>query len=91
MSQRKIRQSLKVKGIPVIDVFYERSAPVPEGYASGYSLEFSEECVELIFDMDNLTSIEEYMDFDFLDDVLQFLDTLPTLNTDQSKALKEQE
>tara|TARA_R110000744_G_scaffold55482_1_gene117275 strand:- start:350 stop:601 length:252 start_codon:yes stop_codon:yes gene_type:complete len=83
MSQRKIRQVLKRKGISIIDAYYERDAVVPEGYACGWSLEFSEDCVEEIFNIDDSNDIEEFMDFDTIAEVLLFLDTLPNLRNEK--------
>lgn len=62
MSARKIRSLLKKKGIKVESITFQRSCPVPEGYASGYDLEFSDETVDELVDA-NFQNINSFMEF----------------------------
>ena len=79
MSAKKIRALLKKKNIPVIAIAFQKSCPTPSGYASGYNLEFSEDVEESVCSKDMECEFHTFMEFDNLQDVITFIDTLPTL------------
>lgn len=75
MSARKIRSLLKKKGVKVESIVFQRGCPVPEGYASGYDLEFSDETVDELFDA-GFHNIETYMEFGGLEEVEMWIDSI---------------
>lgn len=75
MSARKIRGLLKKKGIKAESITFQRSCPVPEGYASGYDLEFSDETVDKLFDA-GFHNIETCMEFGGLEEVKMWIDSI---------------
>lgn len=76
MSARKIRALLKKKGIKAESITFQRSCPVPEGYASGYDLEFSDETVDKLFDV-GFHNIDSFMEFGALEEVETWIKSIP--------------
>lgn len=81
MSARKIRSLLKKKGIEVESIIFQRSYPVPEGYASGYDLEFSDETVDELFDR-GFHNIDSFMEFGVLSEVERWIESIPSKDSD---------
>lgn len=79
MSKTKIISALKAKGYTPLDIQYQRSCPVPEGYASGWDLEFDEATEELVYKADWRCKFTTFMEFDNLKAVMDWVDTLPTI------------
>lgn len=79
MSKRKIETALKKKGILAERIEYIRSCPVPEGNASGWDIDLSEEMDEKIFDADPSVDSSTVMEFDDLSQVFNWIEALPDL------------
>ena len=79
MSARKINKALKVKNINVESVIFDRSCPTPSGYASGYSLVFSNKVIDAVWELNHSVHIANYVELDTLEDVLNWVGTLPAL------------
>ncbi|EOW9487979.1 hypothetical protein ACOCGL_003445 [Vibrio cholerae] len=78
MSKRKIERLLKSKGITATRIEYERGCPTPSGYANGWTLEFTEETENLVHE--NGGDLSTDMEFDNLQDVIEFISALPSIN-----------
>ncbi|EJS1626312.1 hypothetical protein DDM60_002649 [Vibrio cholerae] len=78
MSKRKIERLLKSKGIIATRIEYERGCPTPSGYANGWTLEFTEETENLVHE--NGGDLSTDMEFDNLQDVIEFISALPSIN-----------
>ena len=85
MSKIKIEKALKAKGITATHIEYQRGCPVPEGYASGWYLEFDEETEDAMWDLDNCCSFFTYNEFDSLKQVMCWIEKLPTISLGVSK------
>lgn len=85
MSSRKIKSILLKKGYPVLTVNYIRNAPTPTGYGCGYDIEFVNiddsfvEIEDIVFDFDKSIPISYFMEFDTLNDVIEWADKLPLI------------
>ena len=79
MSKAKIKKALEVKGITAVNIEYERSVPVPEGYAKGWLLEFSDTMVNNIWEAKSRTNFYMTMEFDTLYEVMNWIAGLPNL------------
>lgn len=80
MSASKIKKKLLSKGIVPIEVCYERNSIVPEGYACGYSLRFTQETEDAVFELKpKLGLLETYMEFDTAQQVYDWIEELPKL------------
>lgn len=95
MSIREIKKKLKDKGIVPEDIYYERNSLVPEGYAAGYTIQFSEDdCTNVWIILENsykgpeLSSFKKlkmfglmdtYMDFDTKEDIFDWIELIPDL------------
>ena len=80
MSKKKIKTLLKAKGINAKRIEYMRGDPVPEGFANGWDLDFSDETEDAVFEADNQCGFSTFMQFDNLSDVCEFIDGLPELS-----------
>ena len=79
MSKKKIERLLKVKGIHAEFIEYQRGCPVPEGYANGWDLSFSEETEDKVWCADRECNFEMFMEFDNLKEVIDWVETLPVI------------
>lgn len=79
MSKRKILAALKKKGIEPVDIEYVRGDVVPEGYANGWDIEFSEATDIAVWDA-GFKRMECFMQFDTTQEVLDFVAELPDLS-----------
>lgn len=79
MSKRKIVAALRRKNITPLEVEYDRSCPTPYGYAKGYNLEFAEELEDVLYNLDSDCEFSTYMELDTLEEVLEWVETLPVL------------
>ena len=82
MSKRKILAALMKKNIEPTGIEYVRGCPVPEGYADGWELEFSEELEDQVYDLNPKCEFETFKEFDSLKEVLEWINTLPDLAKD---------
>lgn len=83
MSKREIEKRLKAKGITAENIEYQRSCPVPEGHAKGWDLEFSEDTEEEVWDADRNCEFSMFNEFDSLEAVYDFIETLPNLTANK--------
>lgn len=81
MSKREIEKRLKAKGITAENIEFQRSCPVPGGHASGWDLEFSEATEDKVWEADKSCEFSMFEEFDSLNDVYAFIETLPNLAT----------
>lgn len=79
MSKRKILSELKKKNIHPLCVNFERSSPTPQGYASGWDIEFSESDEDSVYMQDKKCKFDTFMEFESLSDVIKFIKTLPEI------------
>lgn len=79
MSKQKIEKLLKEKGIEAETIEYQRSCPVPEGYASGWDLSFTEKTEDAVWCSDRECNFEMFMEFGSLKEVTDWIKTLPTI------------
>lgn len=84
MSKIQILKQLKTKGITPLSVKYARSAPTPYGYAQGWDLEFQEVTEDDVYDLAPDVIFSEFMEFDNLQEVLSWVETLPYLKEESS-------
>lgn len=78
MSKEKIERLLKAKNIPTIRVEYETGCPVPGGFASGWSIDITEETEDDLF-RKGFLDCQTMMEFDSLSAVTDWIETLPKL------------
>lgn len=80
MSKRKILSALKKKGIKsdLVEIEYVRGIPTPEGYANGWDVTLSDDLADQLFALGFEDTAILY-EFDSLDQVLDWIDSLPTL------------
>lgn len=78
MSKRKILSALKKKGIVPLHIEYVRGDVVPEGYANGWDIEFSDEDGDLAFDL-GFVGLDGFMQFDTTQEVLEYIDKIPKI------------
>ena len=77
MSKRIILSKLKNKNIYPVSVEYLRGCPTPYGYTDGWDIEFSDECVDYIYDTyKSSRELENFMEFDTLKNVLDWVEGL---------------
>lgn len=79
MSKRQIEKLLKNKGIVAENIEFQRSYPVPEGYASGWDIEFSEETEDKVWCADKECNFETFMEFGSLKEVTDWIEKLPVI------------
>ena len=79
MSKKKIEKLLKAKGIEAETIEYQRGCPVPEGYASGWDLSFSEKTEDDVWCADRECKFETFMEFGRLKEVVDWIETLPVI------------
>ncbi|MBL4832635.1 MAG: hypothetical protein JKY26_01565 [Pseudomonas sp.] len=79
MSKIKIEAALKRKGITAKNIEYQHSCPVPEGLASGWDIEFSEEMEYLVWAADESCGFSTFEEFDSLNSALNWIKKLPII------------
>jgi len=79
MSKKKIEKLLKEKGIKAEIIEYQRGCPVPEGYANGWDLGFSEKTEDDVWCAAKECGIEMLMEFGSLKEVIDWIETLPVM------------
>jgi hypothetical protein len=80
MSKVKILSALAKKNIVPLEVLFDRSCPTPDGYASGWDIEFSDETEDAVFLADKKCELTNFMEFDNLKAVMNFIKTVPKLD-----------
>lgn len=76
MSKRQILAALKKKNIYPVNVEYQRSCPTPSGYASGWDIELSDTAESYIEQINPEVEVSTFMEFDSLEDVLEWIDEI---------------
>jgi hypothetical protein len=79
VSKKKIEKLLKAKGIKAETIEYQRGCPVPEGYASGWDLGFTEKTEDDVWNSDRECNFEMFMEFGSLKEVTDWIKTLPVI------------
>jgi len=82
MSKRKIEAALKKKNIKAENIEFQRSCPVPEGYATGWDLEFSEATEYKVWQADKECEFSMFEEFDSLKAVLDWIEKLPVIDSE---------
>lgn len=83
MSKKKIEKLLKEKGIKAETIEYQRGCPVPEGYANGWDLGFTEKTEDDVWCADKECNFEMFMEFGSLKEVTDWIKTLPVITQKQ--------
>lgn len=83
MSKRKIESALKRKGITPTRVEYMRSCPTPSGCGCGWDIELLDETEDMIYEADSTVNASTYMEFDDLNHVLSWIETLPNISQEE--------
>ena len=76
MSKRQIMAAMKRKNIYPLNVEYQRSCPTPSGYARGWDIELSDSAESYIEQINPEIEVSTFMEFDSLEDVLEWIDEI---------------
>ena len=80
MSKRRILAAFRKKNIPVERVEYIRGCPTPSGYANGWDIEIDLEVEDKLFEA-GFEDCSTYNEIDTTEEVLEWIDGMPTLKS----------
>ncbi len=91
MSKRKILSALKKKGLSAGEIEYQRACPTPGGYCDGWTINLSEESELLCCDAACDWDWDPNFNGGAVDEVMEWIESLPDCSSAIAKATGESE